>query len=674
MARRSVKEAAAKGGGAKGGSRARPAKESAKGSAKAADQTALLDALRRHVRMRAEDYLKDPNITSVGVGRKNGDGPISLQFTVGTKIEASPELLGSALQSLGSQPIPKTITVDGIEIPTDVIERKYERSFRLVAPEALGERKSRIDPVRPGASIGNARKEKDAGTIGLIVYDRATGAPCALTNWHVAHGAGNEIGDDIVQPGTFDDNNVAGNLCGQLLRSHLGAAGDCALVRLRAREIDRTVIDLDVVPVQLAEVQLDDRVVKSGRTTGVTHGRVRRVDVVAKLDYTGPGQLMRNVQSIGCFEIGVDPQAKPSDGEISRPGDSGAAWLIWKGGRATDIFAGLHFAGETGDSADEHALACYALSVQKKLDFVLEVPATDDVDPERTSPVVARTGYDPDFLGVRLALPALSTALKRDAVNHEKQQFIPYTHFSVCLSAARRMPRLVAWNVDGARKVVLPRDTFRLDPRVDPKFQLGDELYKDNALDRGHVARRDDLCWGTVDEAAQANRDSFFFTNVAPQHESFNQSKRRGLWGSLENLVLEQAELQGIRVSAMGGPVFGDNDPSYRGARLPKAFWKLIGYRGRDDRLRVACFLLSQANLMVDFETLDFDPFRVHQITVAELSSRTTLDFSTLQPADLMAHPDLATGPVLPEGVGIRGSRTDADRYREIREAADILL
>jgi endonuclease G len=321
--------------------------------------TELEEALRRHVRAKGADYLKDPNITSVGVGLKNGNGPVCLQFTVGEKGD-------SAIEALGSRRIPETIDIEGHSVPTDVVQRVYRLSYELVEAESLDERRVRIDPIRPGVSTAHIRET--AGTIGLLVFDRATGAPCILSNWHVLSGNTGSVGDTVVQPGPFDDNNAALNTVGALLRSHLGAAGDCALARIRSRGYDRSVLGFDVVPRRMARVALGDKVTKSGRTTGITFGLVRRVDVMAKIQYGAPtGQ-----QAIGCFEIGADPDHPSSDGEISKGGDSGSAWLIAERGKPTDIFAGLHFAGETDAASDEHALACYSLSVQKKLDLGAE--------------------------------------------------------------------------------------------------------------------------------------------------------------------------------------------------------------------------------------------------------------------------------------------------------------
>jgi hypothetical protein len=109
-----------------------------------------------------------------------------------------------------------------------------------------------------------------------------------------------------------------------------------------------TILGLKTVVGRLGIAQLDDRVVKSGRTSGVTFGMVTRVEVITKMNY-GQGVTA----SIGGFEIGIDPRNRPSTGEISQGGDSGSCWMaIETGTRATDIMLGLHF-GDAEDSDDE---------------------------------------------------------------------------------------------------------------------------------------------------------------------------------------------------------------------------------------------------------------------------------------------------------------------------------
>ncbi|MGW5054134.1 DNA/RNA non-specific endonuclease [Actinokineospora sp. NPDC004072] len=572
--------------------------------------TDLSAALRAFIRLRGSDYLRDPNVTSIGIGHKVRGGErtdeVCVQFTVGAKAE--PEALGALATAL----LPESIEIAGVAVPTDVLERTYRPAFRLVEASPPEPRKSRVDPVRPGVSIGHP--EITCGTAGAVVYDQETGTPYLLSNWHVLHGPDGALGDTVVQPGTHDDNRVAQNAVGVLARSHLGVAGDCAVVAVAGRGLDPSVLDLDVVPTDLGDPELGDLVVKSGRTTGVTHGIVRRVDVLARLDYGGAV----GAREIGGVEIGPDPDARPADGEISRGGDSGAVWLIRADGKPTGVLAGLHFAGEGGGDPDEHALACLPKSVFDKLGITLRPPAAVVAAPPR--------GYDPGFLGLPVDAPDLDAGA--EAVVLDGSTTIDYTHFSLALSAARGFAFWVAWNIDGSGLRKLPRSgiEFVKDPRLPADAQHGDELYRGNRLDRGHLARRADLLWGPPEEADRANRDSFFFSNITPQLDAFNQAARNGLWGRLEDALFEDVEVDHLRVSVMAGPVFGADDRVYRGVAVPREFWKVIAF-AEGGLLRASAFLLTQ-NLN-RLESLDLDEFAVFQLPITEVGERTGLRFPT---------------------------------------------
>jgi endonuclease G len=82
----------------------------------------LLRALRRFLRTEGERYLDDPNVASVGIGHKVTDGrrtpELSVQFVVEEKL-ADP----GDLAARGTTPVPDAITIAGIRVPTDVLER-----------------------------------------------------------------------------------------------------------------------------------------------------------------------------------------------------------------------------------------------------------------------------------------------------------------------------------------------------------------------------------------------------------------------------------------------------------------------------------------------------------------------------------------------------------------------
>jgi endonuclease G len=578
----------------------------------------FMEKLKQFVRSEGVDFLRDHNISSVGIGYKRKDGKptkeISIQFTVARK--AAPEML----ESLGTAEIPKTIVVAGVEVPTDVIQRTYEPSLKIVTEAAAPPRKSRIDPIVPGVSVANTKVS--AGTIGAFVFDRQDGTPYILSNWHVLQGGKGAIGDTIVQPGPHDDNRISLNRVGKLIRSHLGAAGDCAIASIEDRSFEESILELGVKLEQLGEPELGDKLIKSGRTTGVTHGIVTRIHTIAKIDY-GPGV---GEQSVGGFEIGPDEDNLPDDGEISMGGDSGSAWVLKaNNGKPTKVMAGLHFAGEGAGDPNEHAIACYAKSVFEKLEISLAPPPKE---------AAVSRGYATNFLGPIVKVPKLSSANASDAFKLNDSLVIPYTHFSLALSKSRRFAFWVAWNIDGGRLKSLSRKglDFDFDSRIPIGFQAGDDLYKGNRLDRGHIARRADLLWGGEAEAQEANKDSFFFTNIAPQMDNFNQSALGGIWGRLENAVLDEVDVDNLRVTVFGGPVFRSDDRVFRGVKIPREFFKVIAFV-EAGQLKARAFLLTQN--LDQLELLDLNQFKVFQVKLTEVEQRCGFTFPTrLKAAD----------------------------------------
>jgi endonuclease G len=333
-------------------------------------------------------------------------------------------------------------------------------------------------------------------------------------------------------------------------------------------------------------------------------------------------------------------------------GDSGSAWMVAdESGAAGEMMLGLHFAGETVEPA-EYALACYASSVFEKLEISpLEAPAAG-VSAVAVAAAISG-GYDPDFLlGQHIDLPAAANpgAGDDDAPTKSGELVRNYTHFSLAVSLSRRFCRWVAWNVDGNGLQQLSRSglEFVLDPEYEPKYQVGDELYARNRLDRGHIARRADLLWGSREEAEQANVDSFFFTNITPQLDDFNQSRQHGLWGELENAIYDDVDVEHLRISVFGGPVFKDTDFPYKDVLVPRSFWKVIAYVEQGE-LKAKAYVLTQDDLEAKLESLGLEPFKLYQLALSELGPLTGLDYGALAQADTMK-----TGP---EAIGAPTAR-----------------
>lgn len=247
-----------------------------------------------------------------------------------------------------------------------------------------------------------------------------------------------------------------------------------------------------------------------------------------------------------------------------------------------------------------------------------------------------RTGFDSRLLGVSTPPPEPKPSVAGDLLNVNGRTTIDYVHFSVAMSRSRKLARWVAWNIDGSslRKLSREGSDFRFDPRVPSDQQVGRRAYHANELDNGHLARRADLLWGADAEVANANHDSFYFTNITPQMEGFNQSAREGVWGRLEEAILAQVEDE--RVCVMGGPLLRADDPSYREniVRIPRQFWKLLLYR-KAGMVKYKAFRVKQkldglrpVGALPEFES--------SEVTLAKLERLTRLDFG---PATAQAVP-----------------------------------
>jgi len=232
--------------------------------------------------------------------------------------------------------------------------------------------------------------------------------------------------------------------------------------------------------------------------------------------------------------------------------------------------------------------------------------------------------FNSDFLSTSIQPPTLNNI--DDAFQLEGSEIIDYTHFSIALSSQTKFAIWVAWNIDGMNLKRIPRKGvgFFEDSRIPSESQAGNQLYKSNPLDRGHLARRVDLNWGTYAEAKKANSDSFVFTNIAPQMDSFNQSGKGGIWGELENSLYDQTEMDKSRVSIIGGCIFNENDREYRGYKIPTEFYKTVLYEEKG-ALKTKSFILTQDLTRLSF--LDLEAFKTYEVAPSEIEAKCNFTF-----------------------------------------------
>jgi len=252
-----------------------------------------------------------------------------------------------------------------------------------------------------------------------------------------------------------------------------------------------------------------------------------------------------------------------------------------------------------------------------------------------------RAGYNADFLP-DFAVPLPDTgAIAGDVlpVTGSDGGRLDYEHFSILMSKSRRLALFTAVNIDGSASVSVPRggDPWAFDGRIPEAAQAGDELYADNDFDRGHLVRREDPNWGPT--ASVANRDTFHFTNCAPQLSVFNQRS----WLSLEDYILGNTRRVGERATVFTGPVFRGNDPVYRGVAIPLAYWKVVAFIHDDGRPSASAYLIDH-DVDLDAQSLLFGAFKTYQRSVLAIEGLTNLDFGSLREFDGFSNEEKATG------------------------------
>lgn len=266
-----------------------------------------------------ESLLCKSNVIGVGVGYKETKGKETSEICVNVYVEKKVNPKDMSAEDL----VPKKIG----DIKTDV------REIGVIEAQAFT---SRIRPVKPGYSVGHFRIT--AGTFGCLVRD--TCPPCnihMLSNNHVfANSNGARVGDPILQPGRHDGGVYPADLIARLsrfipIRFNNAKAYNLVDAALAKPTDQRNVIAPIVAlgtPKGTVEATLGMAVVKSGRTTQTTSGKVIGIDATIAVNYgVGTGYFRNQVITTN----------------MSQGGDSGSLLLSKSSREAT----GLLFAGSS---------------------------------------------------------------------------------------------------------------------------------------------------------------------------------------------------------------------------------------------------------------------------------------------------------------------------------------
>lgn len=311
----------------------------------------------RHLQMLKKSkslLLNKPNVIGVGVGFKQTGEEDTGQLALLVLVEKKVPVKGMRKEQI----IPLKIG----DLHTDVIEVGRVRF--------LGERTQRWRPAQPGVSIGHYRIT--AGTLGAVVKDKTTGEKLILSNNHILANATNgfdgrsAIGDPILQPGPHDG-GISKDRIASLLRfgpvNRIVKEPECPVaaatvrasnallhfmrpsydLKITKRTQEYNLIDaavarpdaqniineeiLEIGYVQgVAEVKPGEIIQKSGRTSGMSEGKVQAIGITIKVEISE--------NESGWFSEQVMSSA------LSRPGDSGSLILNQKKQAVGLLFAG----------------------------------------------------------------------------------------------------------------------------------------------------------------------------------------------------------------------------------------------------------------------------------------------------------------------------------------------
>lgn len=295
--------------------------------------TGLKDTLRRY----RPQLLRLKHVIGCGVGFKERRGQATDVRSVIVFVERKQPLTTLSLEDR----VPPEI--EGV--PTDVIT--------VGQPRLLASRTVWVRPAPPGVSIGHYRVT--AGTFGAVVYDEDTGRPLILSNNHVLANITDgrderaQLGDPIYQPGTYDA-GTSYDTIGHLLRfapvyrigrrppgTDPGEAQFNLVDAALAEPISPDVITPSILGLGeirgVAMPQVGQRLWKSGRTTGITEGRIRAVAATLNVSMGEVGTAVFDDQIV------TSPMAEPGDsGSVGFTEDGRIVGLLFAGSSEATLF------------------------------------------------------------------------------------------------------------------------------------------------------------------------------------------------------------------------------------------------------------------------------------------------------------------------------------------------
>lgn len=208
--------------------------------------------------------------------------------------------------------------------------------------------------------------------------------------------------------------------------------------------------------------------------------------------------------------------------------------------------------------------------------------------------------------------------------NGQKGITLKRTAYTLSFNQEYNIPNWVAWKLNKERlveRVSRKRYRFNPDPDIDVNKAVVTQDYANSGYDRGHMCPAGDSRW-----SGQAMTESFYMTNICPQHPNLNG----GDWHELEKACRRWA-LEGT-IYIVCGPILYKN-PSYapigkeHKIRVPEAFFKVILAGVEEGRPRAIGFIYKN--------TAGNRPLDSYVNSIDQVERITGMDFFPALPDDI---------------------------------------
>jgi endonuclease G len=190
------------------------------------------------------------------------------------------------------------------------------------------------------------------------------------------------------------------------------------------------------------------------------------------------------------------------------------------------------------------------------------------------------------------------------------EQIIYHSYYTLSYNETHEQANWVAYKLTSNQVLgtFSRKDNFRVDPKVSTGSALLSD-YKGSGYDRGHLAPAADMKMSEVSMS-----ESFYMSNMSPQHPSFN----RGIWKKLEEKVRNWAMKESI-IYVATGPILED-DLSYIGKNvsIPNYYYKVI-LDYSEPEIKGIGFILPNAKSNTSLES--------YAVSIDKVEKSTGIDF-----------------------------------------------